>query len=72
VYDNISVVQAQANLESVQAQAINVGLLRAQYEHAIAMLIGRPASSFSIPVKPKTTAAADPYRRALATAGAAS
>jgi NodT family efflux transporter outer membrane factor (OMF) lipoprotein len=52
----ISVVQARATLENVQAQAINVGLARAQFEHAIATLIGRPASSFSIPVKPVTVA----------------
>jgi NodT family efflux transporter outer membrane factor (OMF) lipoprotein len=52
----LSVVQAQTTLESVQAQAINVGLARAQFEHAIATLIGKPASSSSIPVKPMTTA----------------
>jgi NodT family efflux transporter outer membrane factor (OMF) lipoprotein len=53
--DKISVVQAQATLESTQALAINAGLARAQFEHAIAVLIGRPASTFSIPVKPMTT-----------------
>jgi NodT family efflux transporter outer membrane factor (OMF) lipoprotein len=52
----LSVVQAQTTLESVQAQAINIGLARAQFEHAIATLIGKPASSFSIPVKAMTTA----------------
>ena len=52
----ISVVQAQTTLENVQAQAINVGIARAQFEHAIATLIGKPSSSFSIPVKPMTTA----------------
>ena len=31
-----------------QAQDTNIGILRAQYEHAIAMLVGQPASSFSI------------------------
>ena len=56
VDDALSVVQAQATLESVQAQAINVGLARAQFEHAIATLIGKPASSFSIPVKPMIVA----------------
>jgi NodT family efflux transporter outer membrane factor (OMF) lipoprotein len=50
--DQLSVVQAQTTLENVQAQAINVGLARAQFEHAIATLIGKPTSSFSIPVKP--------------------
>jgi NodT family efflux transporter outer membrane factor (OMF) lipoprotein len=52
----ISVVQAKGALETAQALAINAGLARAQFEHAIATLIGKPASSFSIPVKPKTTA----------------
>ncbi len=52
----ISVVQAQTLLESVRAQAINIGVARAQFEHAIATLIGKPASSFSIPVRPMTTA----------------
>ncbi len=56
IADALSVVQAQTTLENVQAQAINVGLARAQFEHAIATLIGKPASSFSIPVKPMTTA----------------
>lgn len=50
--DYIAVAQARATLESVQSSAINVGLLRAQYEHAIAMLIGKPATDFSMPVKP--------------------
>jgi NodT family efflux transporter outer membrane factor (OMF) lipoprotein len=56
VDDYLAVVEAQATLENVQAQAINVGLLRAQFEHAIATLIGRPASGFSVPVRPITTA----------------
>jgi NodT family efflux transporter outer membrane factor (OMF) lipoprotein len=56
VDNQISVVQAQSALESAQATATSVGLLRAQYEHAIAMLIGKSASDFSIPVKPMTTA----------------
>ncbi|HEY3627503.1 MAG TPA: efflux transporter outer membrane subunit [Terracidiphilus sp.] len=49
--DYISVVEAQTTLKSAQASLINVGLLRAQYEHAIATLIGKPATDFSIPVK---------------------
>jgi NodT family efflux transporter outer membrane factor (OMF) lipoprotein len=52
----ISVVQARATLESVQAQAIFLGVARAQFEHAIATLIGRPATSFSISVRPMTPA----------------
>lgn len=52
VGDRISVVEAQSALESAQAQAINVGLNRAQYEHAMAVLIGKPPADFSIPKKP--------------------
>ncbi len=50
--DYISVVEARTTLKSAEASAINVGLLRAQYEHAIAMLVGKIATDFSIPVKP--------------------
>ena len=56
VGDQISVVEAQATLESAQSAAINLGIARAQYEHAIAMLTGKPASTFSIPVEPRTSA----------------
>ena len=52
----ISVEQAQSTLESVQAAAINVGVARAQFEHAMAVLIGVPPSEFAIPVKPMTAA----------------
>jgi NodT family efflux transporter outer membrane factor (OMF) lipoprotein len=48
----IAVVQAETTLQSAQAGATNVGIARAQYEHAIAMLIGKAATGFSIPVKP--------------------
>lgn len=43
------VVQAEAQLKSTQAQALNVGIQRAQFEHAIAVLIGKPPAEFSIP-----------------------
>ncbi|MGA8215899.1 MAG: efflux transporter outer membrane subunit [Candidatus Sulfotelmatobacter sp.] len=54
--DEISVVEAETTLHSAQAGATNVGIARAQYEHAIAVLIGKAASDFSIPVKPMTAA----------------
>ena len=56
VGDQISVVEAQTTLQMAQSAAINLGIARAQYEHAIALLVGKPASTFSIPVEPKTSA----------------
>src|SRR3984893_16038082 len=50
-----AVAQAEIALESAKAAATNAGIARAQYEHAIALLVGEPASSFSIPVKALTT-----------------
>ena len=44
-----AVAQAEAQLRAAQAQDTNLGILRAQYEHAIAVLIGQPASTFSLP-----------------------
>jgi NodT family efflux transporter outer membrane factor (OMF) lipoprotein len=52
----ISVVEARTTLQSAQASLTNLGILRAQYEHAIAVLLGKPASSFSMPRRPITTA----------------
>jgi NodT family efflux transporter outer membrane factor (OMF) lipoprotein len=48
------VIQAQAQLQSAQAAAIDNGIARAQDEHAIAVLVGEPASTFSIPPAPLT------------------
>ncbi len=47
----ISVVEAENTLENAQAASINIGVARAQYEHAIAVLTGSDPSAFSIPVK---------------------
>ncbi len=45
-----AVAQAETQLEATQAQDTAVGILRAQFEHAIALLVGEPASTFSIPM----------------------
>jgi NodT family efflux transporter outer membrane factor (OMF) lipoprotein len=55
VDQRISVVEAEATLQAVESQAINLGVARAQFEHAIAVLVGTNASQFSIPVKPLLT-----------------
>ena len=49
ITDQIAVVEATNTLQNAQATATNLGVLRAQYEHAIAVLVGRVASNFSLP-----------------------
>ena len=52
VASEADVLQAETQLKTTQAQLINVGVQRAQFEHAIAVLIGKPPSDFSIPATP--------------------
>jgi len=55
------VAQAETQLKTTQAQATDVGILRAQLEHSIAVLTGQPASTFSISAEPlEATAPAIP------------
>jgi NodT family efflux transporter outer membrane factor (OMF) lipoprotein len=46
------VSQAEAQLEGARAELIDLGVQRAQYEHAIAVLVGEPATGFHIPEQP--------------------
>jgi NodT family efflux transporter outer membrane factor (OMF) lipoprotein len=43
------VAQAQTQLETTRAQLIDIGVSRQQFEHAIAILIGKPPSELTIP-----------------------
>jgi len=46
------VVQATTQIRTTRAQAIDIGVQRAQFEHAIALLLGKPPSALSIPRQP--------------------
>ncbi len=48
VAGRLDVAQAEAQLKSVQAQLADLGIQRAQYEHAIAVLIGKTPADFSL------------------------
>jgi len=52
VASQVDVQQAQTLLETTRAQAIDLGVQRAQFEHAIAILLGKPPAEFSIPPAP--------------------
>ena len=55
----VDVVQAETQLRTTQAQAIEIGVQRAALENAIAVLVGEAPSTFSIP--PAPLAATSPY-----------
>jgi len=50
----VEVEQARTQLETTRAQAIDVGVARAQYEHAVAVLLGKPPAEFTLPPLPLT------------------
>ncbi|MBL8702818.1 MAG: efflux transporter outer membrane subunit [Alphaproteobacteria bacterium] len=50
------VLSAETQLETTRAQAIAVGVQRAQLEHAIAVLLGRPPAGFALAAAPLAAA----------------
>jgi NodT family efflux transporter outer membrane factor (OMF) lipoprotein len=46
------VVQADTQLKQAQVQAIDLGIARAQFEHAIAVLVGKTPEEFALAVEP--------------------
>jgi NodT family efflux transporter outer membrane factor (OMF) lipoprotein len=46
------VAQAKTQLDTARVQATDIAVQRAQYEHAIAVLIGQPPASFALPPAP--------------------
>jgi len=51
----VEVEQARTILETTRAQMIDVGVARAQYEHAAAVLLGKAPADFALPPLPLTT-----------------
>ena len=51
---DLDVQQARTQLETTRAQDTDVGVARAQFEHAVAVLIGKPPSTFNLAFSPVT------------------
>ena len=51
----VEVEQAKTILQTTRAQLVDVGVARAQYEHAVAVLVGKAPEDFSLPPLPLTT-----------------
>lgn len=48
IASEVEVEQAKTQLETTRALAVDVGVARAQFEHAVAVLVGKPPASFSL------------------------
>ena len=55
VSNESDVFQAKTQLQAAVVQQQDIAVQRAQYEHAIAILIGQPPNSFALPVAPLST-----------------
>jgi NodT family efflux transporter outer membrane factor (OMF) lipoprotein len=51
----VEVEQARTILETTRAQLVDVGVARAQFEHAVAILLGKPPAEFKLASLPLTT-----------------
>jgi NodT family efflux transporter outer membrane factor (OMF) lipoprotein len=51
----VEVEQARTILETTRAQMVDVEVARSQFEHAVAVLIGKPPADFSLPPLPLTS-----------------
>ncbi len=56
IASQVDVAQAETQLETTRAQAVDLGVQRAQFEHAIAVLTGQPASTFAVGVAQQVSA----------------
>jgi NodT family efflux transporter outer membrane factor (OMF) lipoprotein len=54
IASEVEVQQAKTQLQTTRAAAIDVGVLRAQFEHAVAILIGKPPAEFNLAPLPLT------------------
>jgi NodT family efflux transporter outer membrane factor (OMF) lipoprotein len=52
VVSRADVAQAETQLKATQAQAIDLAVLRAQLEHALAVLVGKPAAEVALAAAP--------------------
>ncbi len=48
----VVVQEARTQLETTRAQAIDIGVARSQFEHAVAVLMGKPPAEFTLPPLP--------------------